>query len=270
MASHLLPFRKLISLKGNESFPFLQALITKDLRTLNDTKNGVEFSYLLNARGRIVTDLLVYKKEDEYLLEVDTKIIDKMVKLLKIYKLRRDISISISDYNVGYSFNKIIDNVNKHIFIDPRVPTFGWRILNEDVPEIKDEEKNYHLRRMIFGIPEGSDETSDELPLNMNGDLMNGVNFDKGCYIGQELTARTNFIGVVRKRLLPLKFEKTSSQCDVDKNLYSENNKKRIGKLIKRIDNLGIGIVSIDQIDKEICYNDEKVLVLRPEWWKKT
>ncbi|CEF65679.1 Putative transferase CAF17, mitochondrial [Strongyloides ratti] len=266
LQSYLLPFRKLISIKGSESFSFLQALLTKDLRKLDKTNNGIEFSFLLNSRGRIVTDLLVYKVEDEFLLEMDHTIVQRMLKLLNLYKIRRNVIITDSDKNVNFTVEQINDNPNA--YKDPRTNTFGTRILSNkdvDVNINKDEEKNYHLRRMVFGIPEGNFETENELPLNMNGDLMNGINFDKGCYVGQELTARTNFVGVVRKRLLPLKFE--SKLVSDSTQLFDENN-KRIGKLIKRIDNLGIGIVAIDKIDKEIVCNHEKVFVLKPEWWK--
>uniref|UniRef100_A0A0N5C8J2 GCV_T domain-containing protein n=1 Tax=Strongyloides papillosus TaxID=174720 RepID=A0A0N5C8J2_STREA len=267
LRSHLLSFRKLISVKGNDSFSFLQALLTRDLRELEKNGNGVEFSLLLNAKGRIVTDLLVYKVEDEFLLEVDCNMVEKMSKLLNMYKLRRNVYITNSSKNVNFSLEKITSNPNA--YLDPRIHTFGTRILCDESTNFcinKEEEKNYHLRRMIFAIPEGNSETENELPLNMNGDLMNGIDFDKGCYVGQELTARTNFLGVVRKRLLPLKFESTSISNSTD--LFNENNKK-VGKLIKRIDNLGIGIVSVDKIGKEVRCNDESVLVLQPEWWRK-
>uniref|UniRef100_A0A0K0EEH1 GCV_T domain-containing protein n=1 Tax=Strongyloides stercoralis TaxID=6248 RepID=A0A0K0EEH1_STRER len=265
--NYLLPFRKLISIKGNESFAFLQSLLTKDLRKLDKTSNGVEFSFLLNARGRIVTDLFVYKTQDEYLLEVDYRMIEKMVKILQLYKVRRKIDITVSDKNVNFSEDHINNNLNA--YTDPRTDLFGTRILSnkdDDVCINEDEEKNYHLRRMIFGIPEGNLETENELPLNMNGDLMNGINFDKGCYVGQELTARTNFLGVVRKRLLPLKFE--SKIINDSNNLLVDEKETRVGKLIKRIDDLGIGIVSTKKIGKEIFCNEEKVLVCEPKWWK--
>uniref|UniRef100_A0AC35TSY7 GCV_T domain-containing protein n=1 Tax=Rhabditophanes sp. KR3021 TaxID=114890 RepID=A0AC35TSY7_9BILA len=254
--------RQLISLHGKDTFDFLQKLLTKDLRPLNECERGTAYSYLLNARGRIVTDLMLYKRGDEILIETEVSIAEKLKKILKTYKLRRD--VNISDVEDAIFFTNTTDSSSNKFYLDPRIPNFGGRFLLNKEDAFEHLELNYDLLRMKSGLAEGSIETSEQLPLNMNGDLMNGINFDKGCYIGQELTARTNFLGVVRKRLLPLEFLDDKAQLN-DELINSKG--KKCGKIIKRVDNLGIGIVSVQEISNIILNGDAEVRVKKPEWW---
>jgi folate-binding protein YgfZ len=93
--------------------------------------------------------------------------------------------------------------------VDPRFPALGWRMVtSRDRPEVdleSVEERDYTIRRYLAGIPEGQKEILREqaLPLESNMDIMGGIDFRKGCYVGQELTIRTKHRGVVRKRILP-------------------------------------------------------------------
>lgn len=96
-------------------------------------------------------------------------------------------------------------------FVDPRTSSNGVRILcsegsftpDNDVNILTDDQSTYETTRMILGLPEGSKDLKNKFPLQMNLHYLNGVSFDKGCYIGQELTQRTYFTGVTRKALLP-------------------------------------------------------------------
>ena len=106
---------------------------------------------------------------------------------------------------------------------DPRVPALGYRLIlpaSEDPHQVLPEKTNpchpslFTQLRYRLGVPEGSSETplGKALPLEYNLDYMNGVSFHKGCYIGQELTARTHHTGVIRKRVLPLMLSQAASE----------------------------------------------------------
>jgi folate-binding Fe-S cluster repair protein YgfZ len=134
-------------------------------------------SFILNVKGRIVHDVFVYSGNDEhcFLLEVDNKACTSLERMLKVYRLRRKIDISqIVDMNVGFTLNSM-----RNSFEDPRVPNFGRRILGNFSNEQADD-SGYLMRRLEWGIPEGPDELTDQIPLNANGDIMNSINFDKG------------------------------------------------------------------------------------------
>jgi folate-binding protein YgfZ len=96
-------------------------------------------------------------------------------------------------------------------FYDPRLRAIGCRIIcptdsleiEKDIVNYKMTSEDYDIIRLLYGIPEGPDEVEGSLPLNMNFQLLNYINFSKGCYIGQELTQRTYHTGVIRKIVMP-------------------------------------------------------------------
>ena len=167
---------------------------------------------------------------DAYLIEVDAGEVDKLVKWLKRYKLRAKVTIrrlEEEEWNIfsvwgskELSFQPSSSSIST---VDARSPTFsGQRVLlahgsqlsdflaaasldPEKVPEVPLQQ--YTLRRYLHGIPEGPAEIIPEqaLPQESNVDYMLGVDFRKGCYVGQELTIRTHHTGVVRKRILPVR-----------------------------------------------------------------
>lgn len=144
-------------------------------------KNSI-YAFLLNVKGRIVFDLLIYKQSNDYLIETDSSGILKLENLLKIYRLKRKIEISqVPETSVYFALEKPSEHGKNDVYScpDPRISSFGYRILkrsDEDEPRMND----YLLRRLEWGIPEGLDELADEIPLTFNADLMNGISFEKG------------------------------------------------------------------------------------------
>jgi transferase CAF17, mitochondrial len=109
-------------------------------------------------------------------------------------------------------------------FVDPRTGSNGVRVLcteesfeaEENTVILKDPKEQYDTTRMILGLPESSSELGGQFPLNLNLHFMNGVSFDKGCYIGQELTQRTYHTGVIRRMALPFVINTTLKGGDKD------------------------------------------------------
>jgi len=164
---------------------------------------------------------------------------------------------------------------------DPRVPALGYRLIlpaSEDPHQVLPEPTHpchpslFTQLRYRLGVPEGSSETplGKALPLEYNLDYMNGVSFHKGCYIGQELTARTHHTGVIRKRILPLKLSQAASEDDVEQGLKNGAGKS-VGKLIAVEGNLGLGVVRLKEgLDNPtITLGKVEVTVKKPSWWPK-
>uniref|UniRef100_A0A914Y9G3 Aminomethyltransferase folate-binding domain-containing protein n=1 Tax=Panagrolaimus superbus TaxID=310955 RepID=A0A914Y9G3_9BILA len=206
-----LAHRALLSLKGPETRPFLQGLLTQDINTLGASK--CIYSFLLNAKGRIVADFMVYKPketteiQDEILLETDAERIEQLEKLFTLYRLRKKVEITKPSTEIFFVFpdkNDTKKSEGDNYFVDPRLgQSFGSRFLGNAKETVNSDE--YLRRRLEWGIGEGYNELKDQIPLNINGDILNGISYDKGCYIGQELIARTHHTGVIRSRLLPFK-----------------------------------------------------------------
>uniref|UniRef100_A0A915N9V8 Uncharacterized protein n=1 Tax=Meloidogyne javanica TaxID=6303 RepID=A0A915N9V8_MELJA len=206
-----LNFRRLLLVKGHGSKQFLQGLITKDIefKLLNEN-NKLIYTFLLNVKGRIFVDMFIWRLTnilenndvESYGIEIDPKRLEVLQKALNIYKLRRP--IIIENLNKFNDFQQTSSKTIINWTSDPRVPNFGYRSLIENEGENclefnQNLEKEYISHRYNWGIGEGM-EIVDQIPLAMNGDLLNGISFDK------ELISRTYHSGIVRRRLMPFKW----------------------------------------------------------------
>ncbi|KAF2111397.1 hypothetical protein BDV96DRAFT_582088 [Lophiotrema nucula] len=220
-----LPNRRLISLSGPDAAKFLQGLVTNNV---DSNRQSPFFSAFLDARGRVLWDVFIWTypelsaKEWACYIEVDAAEVEALGKHLKKHKLRSKIAIKTVDENGigvysawGFSQEELQDQSLIASLEDPRAPGFGIRCLFRGNGDLSGAVKppfptldplQYTLRRYLFGIPEGQSEIPREsaLPMECNVDLSDGIDFRKGCYVGQELTIRTKHTGVVRKRVLPV------------------------------------------------------------------
>lgn len=223
-----LPSRRLLSVSGPDAARFLQGIVTANVSRPDGLPRADAFyAGFLNATGRVVHDTFIYPfraggrvpgSDDGFLVEADAAQISRLAKYVKRYRLRAKVDVrDISDDQV--SVWQAWDDAgaleptggdSQIVFRDPRAPGMGYRVLRLDskppeLPLDRSSEGAYTVRRYLRGVPEGQDEIIREqaLPLESNMDLMNGIDFRKGCYVGQELTIRTKHRGVVRKRILP-------------------------------------------------------------------
>ena len=302
MGQMRLNFRSLLLVKGAGSKHFLQGLITKDMDSL--TEACLIYTFLLNVKGRIFADMFIWRlpeesngAEEAFVLETNTDRVDAIQKALKIYRLRRPIQITpLSDKQVCFccAEHPTQSANNSHPngwFEDPRVPGFGFRSLQsrqkEDEPSLAEESERvaYLHHRLRWAVAEGA-EMQDQIPLNMNGDLMNAISFEKGCYIGQELVARTYHTGVVRRRLMSFRWSNPNaalaelkpggSNEDFGGDLVLKDQKgRRQGKIICSHGELGLCLASVEAVPPATMVQlfDSKgraIEVRRPEWWPNT
>ncbi|KAL6869402.1 ccr4 associated factor [Amphichorda felina] len=225
-----LPSRQLLSIAGPDAAKFLQGIVTANVVS-QDGRARPDGCYaaFLNATGRIMNDVFIYPGragfaggEDgtSFLIEADTNQMDFLTRFIKRYKLRAKVNVrKIQPDEVtvwqawtdGPSSNLDLPSSDSTVLLrDPRTPDLGYRILQlgDKTPAVdldQTSEDSYTIRRYLRGVPEGQDEILREqaLPQESNMDFMNGIDFHKGCYVGQELTIRTRHRGVVRKRVLP-------------------------------------------------------------------
>lgn len=250
--------RGVLCLEGKEVVKFLQGLVTNDVRRLENGK--AQYALILNHRGRIVEDLILYRQAGGILIESDRKNQSKLRKLLEMYKMHKDVTISESSLSVYHAeCHTSIAGV-----VDPRVPSFGKRILSETIPTFQlANETEYTERRFEFGIPEGPGELAEELPLFMNADIMNGVSTNKGCYLGQELTAQALNAPEIRKRALPFRCPRM-----VHGSLISSEG-RREGKVVACNGRKGLALVPFSRIDtrKHFRTESDEIEIFIPSWW---
>lgn len=199
---------------------------------------GVDFSdhlrstCFLDAKGRILTDSLLWKvDENQYYIDVAADAADPLLAHLKQFILRRT-KVKVKDESAksGMASHVIFGTLNARntpdgflAGVDPRHPSLGTRVLSLDLPKGKEFTQimsgqfptapgTYNLIRKLAGVAEGS-ELKGKIAAETNQEFLNAVSFKKGCYLGQELTARVQFTGAVRKRVMPLMIMNVNMQC---------------------------------------------------------
>ncbi|NWQ65408.1 CAF17 transferase, partial [Neopipo cinnamomea] len=298
------PGRALLGVRGAEAAVFLQGLLTNDVTQL--AAGGAPralYAHALNVQGRCLYDVILYRlhgsagEEPHILLECDSNVLESLQKHLKLYKIRRKVDIApcpdlslwavIPGEQAGDASSSLPKCAGQAVLFtpDPRAEVMGWRLitrkganLSEIIPgsEVGDV-RDYHRHRYKQGIPEGVKDLPPgvALPLESNLAYMNGISFTKGCYIGQELTARTHHMGVIRKRLLPVCFSAPLPKGGIPEGaeILTEAG-KAAGKLRAGGGDLGIALLRLAHVNEPLCVNvgGEKVKLSAntPEWWPKT
>ncbi len=190
MAASTLTDRAVVRLSGEDVRGFLQGLVTSDLDGELPAWAG-----LLTPQGKCLFDFILWADGDDVLVDCEADAVDDLVKRLSIYRLRRKIEIA-RDPKLAVHWSP----EGRHGSPDPRLPELGRRWL----APAAEPASGWLEHRLRLGVCEGRAELGDILWLECNAAELNGVSFTKGCYVGQENTARMNWRGKVNRRLLVL------------------------------------------------------------------
>jgi folate-binding protein YgfZ len=188
MAATTLTDRALIRLSGEGARDFLQGLVTSDVAGALPVWTG-----LLTPQGKCLFDFIVWEDGDDLLLDCEVAARDDLIKRLSIYRLRRAIGINAEDSLAVHWSPTGAEGPP-----DPRLPELGRRWLAPP----SQPAQGWLEHRLRLGVCEGRAELGDLLWLECNAAELNGVSFTKGCYVGQENTARMNYRSKVNRRLV--------------------------------------------------------------------
>ncbi len=180
---------------------FLQGLVTNDVSGEVPTYAG-----LLTPQGKTIAGFIVWKDGADRLIDCERASAEELVKRLSLYRLRRKIAIGIDD-SVAVHWRR--DGADGES--DPRHPALGLRHIGK-VGDGPDASADYHAHRLSLGITETAEEIGDLLWLETNAAELNGVSFTKGCFIGQENTARMNWRQKVNRRLVVVPLERSEEK----------------------------------------------------------
>jgi folate-binding protein YgfZ len=254
--------RSLIKISGSDAHKFLQGLVSNDVGKANN--NNAVYAYLLTPQGKYIFDMFIYKFEDGFVVDISSNYLDSFLKKIKLYKLRSDVLIKdiSSEYSVAAIISSEKPNVS-NLFEDPRNINMGFRaiIKNENLDNVisklnleKADYKDYTKLRIENLVTEGEFDLEQEksFPLQYRMIENNAVCFKKGCYVGQEVTARTHHRGVVRK---------TIYKISADKNLDNIENKIiecttpqgkiEAGRRLSTSSNMALAYLDIDLVEKK-------------------
>jgi tRNA-modifying protein YgfZ len=194
--------RSLIAVTGPDARPFLQNLLTQDLDKL-DTE-GVVYAALLSPQGKVSSDMFVWLRQDGFILDVNPERSTDLLRRLGMYKLRAD--VALKDASDTLDVAVIIPSPLEGALRDPRLEALGSRVLvpksNAELADIKD-------LRIALGVPDLARDAQPEEVFAGEALLeeLNGVAFDKGCFVGQENVSRMKRRATTRKKFCPVVFE---------------------------------------------------------------
>lgn len=202
-----LPDRAVLALSGLDRHSFLQGLVSNDVTEA--TPGHAVWAALLTAQGRWVADFFLFADPDgaRLLLDCEAAQADMIRQRLLRYRLRSDISIDETGFAVHAAWGAVPPMIDSAIGApDPRLAEAGWRLLLPRPAEGAADHAAYDAHRLTLGLPNGSRDCEDgkTLLLEANFEALNGISWTKGCYMGQELTARTRYRGLVKRKLLPV------------------------------------------------------------------
>lgn len=189
------PERQLIEISGADRVGFLQGLVTNDVRRLRD---GLVYAALLTPQGKYLADFFLVPYGDAILLDADAAQADALARRLMMYRLRADVTIGPSAVQVTRGLGEALEGA----FADTRHPALGWRAYGSQAGEAPSID--WDAIRVEYTIPASGIEliADDTYILEAGFERLHGVDFHKGCYVGQELTARMKHKTELRKGLV--------------------------------------------------------------------
>ena len=290
---YILEDRGILFVNGSDAKEFLQNLVTNDINKVDNSNSC--FASLLTPQGKFLFDFLIVKHKSGYFIDCEKKQVDNLFKKLNIYKLRSKVEImNLSNEFViaAFSYEKfmsfkeakdILGYTFKYredpIILDPRHKKLGGRLiinleklyLSLKKLDLKSAEPNeYYKFSHEIGIPQRDmDKLSDKLfGIECNFEELNGIDFKKGCYVGQENTSRIKLRNKLSKRLLPIQLIKGN----LEEGASIFNNENEVGKVLINNDQpFGLIKYLSDHFNHEAEFRSENATfkIKKPDWIKK-
>jgi folate-binding protein YgfZ len=266
-----LPSRSLIAVGGEDWRAFLQGQLTQDVDTL--AVGEARFAALLTPQGRLLFDMFVIGRQDGCWLDVEASQRDALIQRLTIYKLRAKVQFAPDPSPVSALFTAHPDESRdpdggsawvpafagmSGAYRDPRLPELGWRGYGVSEPPNADEAA-YDRHRLSLGVPGPADWGSDRTyPIEANFDLLNGIDFKKGCFVGQETTSRMKRRGAIKNRMLPITFDGPPPPFGAE----VLNSELRAGEVLSGRDGMAMALLRLDRIGGDLTADGRPVRVM--------
>lgn len=243
----------ILKISGDDASAYLQGQITNDINLLT-TNNQFQFAAHLNPKGRILATFIIVRLEDNsYYLITTREIAAKITPRLKMFILRSKVSLQDSKDNIYLSPAKLPDGINLEISV-------GHFLVISPQQLAADKDSNHWHQFIVENtVPLIYPQSQEKIiPQQINYDLLDGISFKKGCYTGQEIVARTHYLGKIKRRLV--KFNSTT-QPQIGQSIVSpvmEN--QEVGIIVDyyhdKIDNCYHGLASLQNNCLEQAYLD--------------
>jgi folate-binding protein YgfZ len=260
--------RALIAVRGEGWRPFLQNLLSNEVEAL--AEGELRAALLLTPQGKYLFDLFVTPSADEggesfALLDVQASQREALIARLKLYRLRAKVEIEALEGTVFVSWGSD-DAPGEGWMADPRLPALGWRGYGL-AGEVDTDEDAYDAHRLILGAPDpAKDCVPDQtFPLEADWDLLNAIDFHKGCYIGQETTSRMKRRSAVKTRMVPITFDGPAPPPGTPVETVAG---RRAGEVLSGRDGRALALLRLDRAASgPLTARGRPVRLDVPAWW---
>ena len=244
--------RAVLKVTGAEREDFLQNLVTQDV-----TRTRPQAAALLTPQGKLAHDFIIQPVNDGLLIDCAAESTEAFVKKLTLYKLRRDVEITLTDLQVEVVWSETPDAKNieiENFFEDPRTARLGLRRLGASPADLSDfassTAENWAKFRLSLGVPEGPTEMppGSVFPMEYGFERMGAIDFKKGCFVGQEVTSRVHRKGSLRKTLHPAVFDAAVPPAGTP--VMSEHSK--VGEVVAGLDGNALVLVRTDALTSSL------------------
>jgi folate-binding protein YgfZ len=254
-ARQVVPNRALIRLAGENVLDFLHNIITTDVEAL--AVGQMAYGALLSPQGKIQHEMFVTNQGGSVLIDCVRSQRDDLMRKLAMYRLRAKIEMAPDDLQM------VVVSPSGEGASDPRLPTLGQRGLASEGNAVDD----YDTYRLSLGIPDGENDigVNEHFPHEANLDLLNGVSFSKGCYVGQEVVSRIQHRGTARSRMLPVTCDGLSPQ----KGTAITSGDQQIGAMLSSQGSRAMALIRLDRLAEAkspLLSAGVSVHVHKPEW----
>ncbi|MFM7780407.1 MAG: YgfZ/GcvT domain-containing protein [Alphaproteobacteria bacterium] len=200
-----LPDRAVLEISGEDRVAFLQGLVSNDVTKAR--ADQAIWAALLTPQGKWLADFFVIATPEALLLDVEAAQLAMLIQRLSRFKLRAKVALrdASAEWRVHAAWGEGAPSEGLAAR-DPRLPEAGWRLLAGTALPANASVEDYAAHRLALGLPDGSQDMEAEKSVLLEGgfDELNGISWTKGCYMGQELTARTRYRGLLKRRLVPV------------------------------------------------------------------
>jgi tRNA-modifying protein YgfZ len=259
-----LPGRAVIEVGGDDRVAFLQGLVSNDVALA--APGRAVWAALLTPQGRWLADFFILSDGTRLLLDVERGQAGFLVQRLSRFRLRARVAIHpLPDWHVAVAWDGAPEPPpGAVVAADPRLPEAGWRLLGPAPPQATAPEAAWHAHRIRLGLPDGSAdlEADRTLLLEAGFDALNGVSWTKGCYMGQELTARTRYRGLVKRRLVPVVLDGPAPPPGTA--VLAEG--REVGTLHSAQGDFALATIRIDALSGPLAAGEIRLRVAPPAW----
>jgi hypothetical protein len=275
--------RGIVLLEGAEACDFLQGLVSNDVSKA--TGGTAVYAALLNPQGKYLHDFFVFSVGDNLALDCERDRVVDLVHRLNIYRLRAKVTIADASERFrvvalpGARSTPGLDHEGGALFADPRLAELGWRAVlpTATMDDLllaagysRSASSAFDALRLSHGVPDGSrDMVVDKaFLLESNFEELNGVDFDKGCYIGQENTARQKHRGTIRRRLMPVEIDGPAPAPETPIRLGAVD----VGTMRSSHDGKGMAMLRLEYVEKAtqsgepLVAGDTRLTPVKPAW----